>query len=54
MGGREDNRSVFAVVAAEAVGLPGVRPHLFDGCLCSIDSGWAGEKRGRKQCEEER
>lgn len=50
MGGRGDNGSVFAVVAAEAVGVPGVRPHLFDGCLCSIDSGWAGEKR----CEKER
>lgn len=50
----EASRSVFAVVAVEAVGLPGLRPHLLHGCPCSIDSGWAGEKRGRKQREKER
>lgn len=47
----ENSRSVFAVAAAEAVGLPGVRPHLFHGCPCSVDSGWEGEKRGRRQWE---
>lgn len=49
--GREDKRGVFAVAAAEAVGLPGMIPHVFNGCPCSIDPGWAGEKRGRKQRE---